>query len=145
MGEIIIFLILLLLSAIEAKFPFMLFPSLFLTVYIVWVIKTNLRVSNILFISFILGICLDALDTSHVWLYPFFMPIMAEVMIQVKQRVNLTRSFVRIIVFTTFVLILFLPILFYYNIPVSIIFFRSLLTGLLIEGVLVLLWKGELE
>jgi len=144
MSEILTAIILLLLATIDARFPFILFPSLFLTVYILWLIRSKMRISHILLVSFILAITLDAMDTSHIWLYPFFMPIVAYITTLIKQRVNLTLPPVRVVVFTILVFILFLPLFLYYNLSIQIMFLRSILTAFVIEGVLLLLWKGEL-
>ncbi len=145
MGEIITGIILILLATVEARFPSVLFPSLFLAIYILWVLKAKMRTSHIIFVSFALGIVLDAIDTSHVWLYPFLMPLVAELIIQIKHKVNLTLSPLRITVFTFFVFLLFLPLILYYNLAPGLVFLRSLFTAIVIEGVLLLLWRGELN
>ncbi|GEM_PF-5999787 len=145
MGEIITGIILILLATLEARFPSILFPSFFLAIYILWVLKSKIRTSHIMLVSFALGIVLDAIDTSHVWLYPFLMPLAAELMIQIKLKVNLTLSPLRITVFTMFAFLLFLPLLLYYNLKIGLILLRSFFTALVIEGVLILLWKGELN
>ena len=145
MGELITAIILILLATVEARFPTVLSPSIFLAIYILWVLKARMRTSHIIIVSFALGIVLDAIDTSHVWLYPFLMPLSAELIIQIKQKVNLTLSPLRITLFTVFVFLLFLPLILYYNLAIGPVILRSIFTALVIEGVLILLWRGELN
>ena len=145
MGEIITAIILILLATMEARFPTLLAPSVFLGIYILWVLKSKMRTSHIIALSFALGIVLDAIDTSHVWIYPFLMSFASELILQIKQKVNLTLSPLRIILFTAFVFFLFLPLLLYYNLAVGFVFLRSVFTAILIEGALIVLWRGELS
>lgn len=145
MGEIIIGIVFILLATFEARFPTILFPSIFIVFYILWIIKTKTQTSHIILLSFILGIVLDSIDTSHVWLYPIILPFATEVLFQIKQKVNLSHSLLRLTVFTLLILIIFFPHLLYYDLPIGTIFLRSLLTAIVIEGVLILLWKGELS
>ncbi len=145
MGEIITAIILILLATVEARFPSIMLPSLFLSVYVLWVLKSRMRQSHILLVSFVLGVVMDAIDPSHVWLYPFFMPFSAWMMLQVKLKMNLTLSPVRIVIFTILAFILLLPIYLYYNLSFVFVFLKSFGTAVIIEGVLLLLWRGELS
>ncbi len=145
MIEIITAIVLILLATFEARFPSIVMPSMFLAVYILWVLKSRIRLSHIILVSFVLGIILDAIDTSHVWLYPFFMPFSAWVIEQVKLKMNLTLSLVRMLVFTIFSFILLFPIFLYYNLSFVYVLLKSFGTAIVIEGVLVLLWRGELK
>ncbi len=145
MIEFITAIVLILLATFEARFPSIMMPSIFLTVYVLWVLKSKMKISHIIVVSFVLGIVLDAIDTSHVWLYPFFMPLSAWLIEQVKLRMNLTLSPVRILVFSVFSFILLFPIFLYYNLSFLYVFLKALGTALVIEGVLILLWRGELK
>ena len=145
MIEFITAIVLILLATFEARFPSIMMPSIFLTVYVLWVLKSKMKISHIIVVSFVLGIVLDAIDTSHVWLYPFFMPLSAWLIDQVKLRMNLTLSPVRILVFSVFSFILLFPIFLYYNLSFLYVFLKAFGTALVIEGVLILLWRGELK
>ena len=145
MIEFITAIVLILLATFEARFPSIMMPSIFLTVYVLWVLKSKMKISHIIVVSFVLGIVLDAIDTSHVWLYPFFMPLSAWLIEQVKLRMNLTLSPVRILVFSVFSFILLFPIFLYYNLSFLYVFLKAFGTALVIEGVLILLWRGELK
>ncbi len=145
MIDLLVILILILLATFEARFPSLLLPSVFLIAYILWILKSRMRFSRILFISFFMGIILDAADISHVWLYPFFMPFTAWLIREVKLKINLSLSPVRVLVFTLFCFIMLLPVFLYYSISFLSILIKSFITAFFIEGVLVLLWRGELE